>query len=180
MRLSWILVLNLFLQMFWGRAFAASALSVLDLGLAFYQQETASGLISQTGYFLRMQVEARENWFRPTYGATIEFSSASNRVFSGNMIGGVEIIGHKAPIFKPFVSFNADLGWASYANSDGTYNGILYGFVLSAGGEFRFKDADNASGLRLTSSYRYLVGTIGGGLSGSDLSVVMISFGYVF
>ena len=159
---------------------AAEAQASVDAGLSFFQTAAATGSISPMGYFLHFLVESHTGWVRPNFGAQIEFSSGTNRLINGHMLFGVELIGYKANYVKPFLGVAADLGWANLATATSTYNNYIYGFAASAGAEIRFSSNEGATAIRLTTTYRYLMGTVGGGLAGSDLNTVSGSIGLTF
>jgi hypothetical protein len=150
----------------------------LSLGLSFFPQ-SAGATLGTTGYIAHFQVERKNTVFRPTYGGLIELdSSGSGRLIDVQMLGGFELVG-ASPYVKPFLGFNAAAGWGNLSNAAGSSNGIVYGAILSAGAELRLSDKDKGMGLRFSSQYRFLMGTIGT-VSGTDLSTVMVSAGFVF
>ncbi len=180
MRSGWLALTLLLLSQPSGPARAAEAQASVDAGLSFFQTAAATGSISQMGYFLHFQVESHTGWVRPLFGAQIEFSSGTNRLIDGHMLLGAELIGYKAPYVKPFLGAAGDFGWANLATSTSTYNNFIYGCTASAGAEIRFSNNENATAIRLTTTYRFLLGTVGGGLTGPDLNSVNASIGLTF
>ncbi len=158
---------------------ADSAQANVNIGLGFFQQPS-TGLISQLGFLLNFHVEPREWWLRPSFGGLIEASFGQNRLIDGHVLLGGELVASKANYFKPFIGAFGDFGWANFTDATATYNGLVYGFMISVGTEIRFTDKDHAFGLRVTSAYRFLLGTIGGGLSGGDLNAIMLMLGVTF
>ena len=162
------------------RATASSDIqSMLTGGISLFNQAN-SVLVGQTGLVGNFQVQMRDRWLRPTFGAMVELNQGTNRLWGGHAQLGMELVAYKARYVKPLIAVMGDFGWASYTTGAANYVGIVYGVVVTAGAEFRFSEKDSALGLRLCTSWRFLMGTIGGGLSGSDLNSMLITGGLVF
>ena len=151
----------------------------MNLGLSLYPSN-ASNLLGTTGYFLSFQMEQEGKWFRPTFGGQLELNSATTTLVFGQMQGGFQIAPAESKFIRPFIGAQAVLGWASYSVPLASYLGIIYGATISAGTEIRFSKKETAMALRILSQYRYTQGTIGGGITGNDLSAVQISIGVIF
>jgi hypothetical protein len=160
--------------------YASTNTSVLNLGMSYFQQPVG-GLLSTSGYFLYFQVNARDTWLRPSYGGIVEYNGGVNRLIDGMMTLGIEAMSVNAHYVRPFLGGSALIGWANFASADtSTYVNLIYGGLLSSGVEIRFSDQNWKTGLRITTQYRYVTGSIGGGLSGSDLKAFLISLGLSF
>lgn len=153
--------------------------SMLCGGMSLFNQ-TNSTLVGQTGIVGLFQVQMRDRWIRPTFGAMAELNSTTTRLWDGHAQLGVELVAYRASYLKPFLSVMGDFGWASYTSGTANYVGIVYGVVIGAGAEFRLSEKDSALGFRIFTAWRFLTGTIGGGLTGSDLNSMLILGGLVF
>lgn len=151
----------------------------LSLGMSFFPQ-SSTGLTSETGYLILFQVEQRDKWIRPAYGGQLEFSSNGNMLIDGQMLGGVEVVANSALYVKPFVGAYGLFGWATLIEPSSTFVGLIYGALLSTGFEIRFSQKDRTSAVRIGSQWRFVSGTIGGGLTGADLNTFQITIGLTF
>ena len=160
-------------------AHAAAIQSNFNLGISMFQQPD-SGLISQGGYFLHFQVQPRDRWIRPTYGAHVEASFGANRLLNGSMMGGAELVALTAVYIKPFLGAQGLFGMANLDKDSNTYLGLIFGAILTTGAEIRLTDKEKSTALRITSFFRFCSGTVGGGVKGSDLNTLGIGMGFTF
>ncbi|MGZ3687749.1 MAG: hypothetical protein ACXWPM_06520 [Bdellovibrionota bacterium] len=159
---------------------AWTAESILDAGVEFFPSIT-NGPVGNLGEFLHFQVESREHWFRPNFSAQLEVDfGTNNHLINGYAMGGFELIADSADYIKPFIGVNGVFGWANYFTTNQTFVNILYGFSVDAGTEIRFSPRATSKGLRITTGWRSLWGTVGGGVMGQDLNAVSISLGITF
>lgn len=171
---------------------AADAQATFETGMNYYGSDAGKSLTGSTGYFLQFQTESRKGWARFGYGAALDYSSSKASLPSGEedatliagmVSGGMEFIATKASYVKPFITTHALFGWASLQTGEGdsaaTSIGLTYGFRISGGAEIRFKRRDDAMGIRISTAYRYLVGSLGG-VSGFQLNALQIGLGLVF
>lgn len=171
-----------------GVAQAASK-SAFDFGINYYGTDSGKSLTGATGYYAHFQVKSGKKWLYPTFGATLEYASDNASLpsgttpvtlMAGQIEGGLEIL-PRTEYLKPFIGVQALLGWASLSDTGAQTSSlaITYGFSLSGGTEFRFSSKDDASGLRLRTGYRFMLGSLGG-VSGFQLNALQIGIGMVF
>ena len=180
MEKKWIvrIVGSLFLSLGLG-SIASANQTHLDMGASLYSQSNST-LLSKTGYFMNFQVEKDGKWFRPTFGGQLELNSGANSLVFGHMLAGFQMAPSEAKVIRPYIGAQALLGWANFSMAEAAYIGLVYGGELSVGAEIRFSKKSTGTALRVSSQYRYTQGSIGGGLSGSDLSAVQIALGILF
>ncbi|MGK5084133.1 hypothetical protein WDW37_12625 [Bdellovibrionota bacterium FG-1] len=168
----------------WGdvcveQAFAEGSQSSLQTGIALFQQD-ANATVGERGYFLLFQVEPKTGWIRPTYGGSLELNLGVARTILGQVHGGVELVAASAKYAKPFLGIEGLYGWANLGFADGSYLGNLYGTAITAGVEIRGDSKDKGSALRISSSWRYLMGSVGAGVTGNDYNAMLLSIGVTF
>jgi hypothetical protein len=160
-------------------ASAAEVGSGVDLGLNFFPTPSP-GTISQMGYFARFWVGPKNKLIHPRFGGQVEANFGTNRLLVGFMQIGAELQPPNARVIKPFICVNGQLGWANYVVTTTSYVGLVYGFNLDAGMQLQFGSGESSTGIRITTGYRMLLGTIGGGLNASDLTSYQLSLGFTF
>jgi hypothetical protein len=129
---------------------------------------------------MQFQLEKKAGWIRPTYGGQLEFNFGGNRLYVGEILGGVHLMAPEMRYVKPFIEASGILGWAHFSTPTTGNLGAIFGFLISVGTDLCFSKKETSTGFRLLSSWRIPFGSIGGGLSGSDLSAFQLSIGHTF
>jgi hypothetical protein len=156
--------------------------SSINIGMSLFKQ-ASDGFSNSSGQFLHFQVENHGRWLRPTYGAFVESSSGNNTLLDGQMLGGFTLVADTAQYVKPFLGLNGAFGWAFLrpgTPGDTSYIGLIYGFHFTAGAEIRLSKKETATALRIQTGWRYLMGQVGGGITGKNLNSVLFSLGLTF
>jgi len=161
---------------------------LLEGGVLYYGSSAAKSLSGTTGYFYRYNTSLLGGHFRPNLGAQIEYGFGKASIadekkaanFSSSMLeAGYKIIVSQVGIVTPFLGINALLGWASLnIGSTGTVS-VTYGVRFGCGAEIRFTDKEDAGGIRLSTGYRIMRGSLAG-LSGFELNAFSASLGVFF
>lgn len=144
--------------------------------------QSNTGNIGQTGFYLDFNVENRDLWVRPDYGGMLEFDpGTTGRLIDGALYMGVHVVAATANYVKPFFGADAALDWVNWAPASAgtTYVGPMFGGLVSAGLEIRTTEREKATALRLSTSWRIMLGTVGP-IQGADLSAWMFCAGLTF
>ncbi len=94
------------------------------------------------------------------------------------MMGGAELVALTAVYINPFLGAQGLFGMANLDKDSNTYIGLIFGAILTKSAEIRLTDQEKNTALRIKSFFRFCSGTVGGGVTGSDLNTLGIGMGF--
>jgi hypothetical protein len=142
-----------------------------------YLPQTAAGSLNPFGLYGHFRVQSRSSWVKPTFGTTLSFNFGTGRLIQGFVHPGLTLSAANVNYVRPFLVVDGLLGWANYTLTTTSYNGLLYGFLIGGGVEIRFSTKETATALRLSTGYRFVLGSVGGGITGTELTCVQVAAG---
>jgi hypothetical protein len=161
----------------------AEPVSNVTFGMSYYSGSdgTTDSILSNPGMGIQFLTGEAGKWLRTAYGAAIEMGSGTTTsLMMGNLLFGGELAPKNAQKLMPFVGIYVDAGWANFTEEEvSNDNGLLYGGMLAGGAEFKLKGGASNLAIRVQTSYRILLGSVGD-VTGADLSAVVFNFGIVF